>query len=195
MATKFSMRSKAHKTLKENQQRQVQLVETLLILHNNDFDKTRACMEGIVEILGSVVARLNAGKNPFDQIDTSQEQRAMLGIIAGAKTLMDHPEAIEGHNLTPNKLRAVITQAGANMDATKMLHQVAKSAPDVTSNLMQMFQRFNKAAESGNPQAAAEVKQAMQQLWLHWQKNMPKNVPAPAKPAPTMGVPAHMGRA
>jgi hypothetical protein len=197
MTSKFTMRSNAYRALAAKQQRQAQLVESLLVLHGGDFEKMQACMEGVVDILGSIVARLNAGKNPLNDLGASQEQRAVLGIIAGAKVLMDHPDAVAGHNLTPNKLRAVITQAGANVDATKMLHQVAKSAPDVTSGVVQMFQRYTKATETNDQQTADAIKRELQRLWLYWQKNMPM-VAKPQEPAPRQRTPtfttASMGR-
>lgn len=174
MATKFNMRAQAQQTLLEQQQERQILIERLLVLHDNNFDKVQACMEGVVEILNSVVGRMNAGKSPFDQVQDPQQQRILMGIIAGAKVLMDYPESAEGHNLTPNRLRQVITLAGTNTDATKMLLQVAKSAPTVLSQVTQMFQQFNQALEAGDAAKVDAAKKEIQRLWMFWQRHLPK---------------------
>jgi hypothetical protein len=174
MATKFNLRSKAQSSLLEHQQQRQILIEKLLVLHDNDFARVQACMEGVVEILGQAVGRMNAGKNPFDQIQDPRQQRILMGIIAGAKVLMDYPEAAEGHNLTPNRLRQVISLAGTETDATKMLLQVAKSAPTVITQVTQLFQQYNQSLESGDQKGVEAAKAEIKRLWMHWQKNLPQ---------------------
>jgi hypothetical protein len=174
MATKFKMRSSAQATLLEQQQERQVLIERLLVLHNNNWEQVQACMEGVVEILNTMVGRMNAGKNPLEQVQDPKQQRILMGILAGAKALMDYPEAAEGHNLTPNRLRQVISLAGTNTDATKMLLQVAKSAPTVVTDITSMFHQFNQALEKGDQAKANSVKQEIQRLWYFWQRNVPK---------------------
>lgn len=174
MATKFNLRAKAQRSLFEQQQVQQLLIEKLLVLHDNDFNRVQACMEGVVEILNTVVGRMNAGKSPLEQVQDPRQQRILMGIIAGAKVLKDYPEAAEGHNLTPNRLRQVISMAGTDTDATKMLLQVAKSAPTVVTQVTQLFQKFNQSLESGDKAGVDAAKREIQQLWYFWQQNLPK---------------------
>lgn len=173
MATKFKLRVGAQQKLNEQREQRTRLVETLMQLHDNNIEQTIACMEGVVEILGSMVARMNAGKSPIDQEDP-KKQRVLLGILAGAKTLMDHPEAAEGFNLTPIKLRQLMSLVGDNTNATKMLLQIAQAAPTVVSEVVGLFKQYDQAIQNKDQQTATAIKQQLQKLWMYWQKALPQ---------------------
>lgn len=173
MATKFSMRTKAQVRMVEAQQSKIKLIETLLNLHDNDLNQVQACVEGVVDILGATYARMNADRNPFDDVEP-REQRVVMGIIAAAKVLMDHPETVEGFNLTPNRLRQVMSEVGSNTESTKMMLQIAKAAPQVVSDIVRLFGTYGQAVQIGDEKVVADAKKQIQKLWMFWQARLPK---------------------
>ena len=95
----------------------------------------------------------------------------LTGIVAGAKILMDYPEAAEAHNLTPNRLRQVIQQTDLNTAAAQTMLAVTASAPTVLREVSALIRDYNEAVKSGDQAAMESAKQTIQRMWLYWQRN------------------------
>jgi hypothetical protein len=170
MATKFKMRTGAVASNNTNKAVRETIMESLVTLHNNDRAAAVLCLEGVVDILGTINAQIAANKPVFSNISDPKEQRMLLGVVAGAKVLMDHPEAAEAHNLTPSRLRQLIQQADLSTNAAKALVQIAHSAPTVVNDMVKLIHTYNAALETGEQDTLDEAKRTFQKLWLFWQR-------------------------
>lgn len=176
MGTKFNLRTNAIKAHHIKGTANKTLTETIKKLYGGDKLATVACMEGVVDILSTLNARISANQPILADMNDSRKQRVLMGIIAGAKTLMDHPEAAEAHNLTPNRLRQVIQQADMSTEAAQSMIAIARSAPTVVSEVVRMVHTYNAALESGDQAAIEETKRAFQKMWMFWQRNASRAV-------------------
>jgi hypothetical protein len=167
MGTKFKLRTAAIASQSKHQV----VFEGLVQLHGGDVDSAKLCLEGVVDILGTINARINAGKPIFTDGMDARKQRLLLGIIAGAKVLMDHPEAAEAHNFTPSRLRQAIQQADLDTNAAKAMTTVAASAPTAVSELVNIIHQYTTALESGDAAGINSAKAVFQKLWMYWQRN------------------------
>lgn len=167
MGTKFKLRLGAIASQGKHQT----IFEGLVQLHGGDTNLAQMCLEGVVDILGTINARVGAGQPIFNPNMDAKQQRLLLGIVAGAKVLMDHPEAAEAHNFTPNRLRQAIQQADIDSNAARAMTTVAASAPTVVSELVNLIHRYTTALETGDTSIINEVKATFQKLWLYWQRN------------------------
>jgi hypothetical protein len=166
------MRQQALKGIRTATKTSVSLVESVVALHSGDRTAAKLCVEGVVDILGSMYARMNAGKPIFDGMDP-RKRRVLTGIVAGAKVMKDFPEAAEAHNLTAPKLHALIQRDNMDTNAAQTMLTVANSAPSVLSDVIKALQTYDTAVQSGDAAAADEVKRMIQQLWTHWQRATP----------------------
>lgn len=171
MGTKFNLCTNAIKAHRIAGAANKTLTETIQKLYDGDKQATIACLEGVVDILGTLNARISAKQPILADANDSRKQRVLMGILAGAKTLMDHPEAAEAHNLTPNRLRQVIQQADMSTEAAQAMIAIARSAPTVVSEIVQMVHTYNAALESGDEAVIEQTKNAFQKMWLFWQRN------------------------
>lgn len=173
MATKFKLRTQALAAARASERTKETLIEGLTKLHGGDVTAATLCIEGVVDILGTLNARISAGEPILTDTTDARAQRTLTGIIAGAKVLMDHPEAAEAHNLTSSRLRAVIQQADLNTTAAETMLTIAASAPTVFSEVVKMIHTYNTSVKSGDQSVIEDTKREFQRLWLFWQRNTP----------------------
>lgn len=174
MATKFNLRQQVLATSRTNTTAQQAIFEGVLTLHGGDRAAATLCVEGVVDILGTLHARMANGQPILTDKDP-RAQKTLMGIVAGAKVLMDYPEAAEAHNLTPNRLRQVVQQADLNTNAAQTMLAVAGSAPTVVGDVVKLIHGYNQAVEKGDQPAMEAAKRTIQQLWLHWQRATPQS--------------------
>jgi hypothetical protein len=178
MATKFKMRNRVVAAVNEQQNTRELIIESLVRIHNSDRAAAELCLEGVVDVLGTINAQMSANKPVFSNIKDAKEQRLLLGIVAGAKVLMDHPDAAEAHNLTPSRLQQLIQQADINTNAAKAMIQIAQSAPTTVSDMVKLIHTYNAALESGDPAGVEDAKRTFQKLWMYWQRASKQQVAA-----------------
>ena len=174
MATKFNLRRQVLRDIQTTNKAMGILIERIVALHKGDQSTAQLCVEGVIDILGTMYARMNAGKSVFDG-DDARKRRILTGIVAGAKVMKDHPEAAEDHNLTAPSLYKTIHQTDVDTQSAQTMLTVANSAPSVVSEVVQALHRYETALQTGDTATIEEVKNMIQQLWLHWQRAVAPN--------------------
>lgn len=144
-------------------------------------------IENIVNLMGSVYARMNAKKSLADSLSPKQLD-TLTKLITGALVIQKHPEVIDAHNLNPNSIRAALTGAGEDEGANRILTQIADSAASEQEHLTATLNQYNQAIASGDQPTADKITREFAQMWQYWQRQLASQ-PAPAAPAAPQSTP------